>query len=105
MIRKHEKPLEQIIKRYQEYITFSNEPTMSTLIPNFIEYKKLHNNGPIVNNDVISQFKIAIFNNVKININLITDCYIGFTKEDKLNIYKVFNIYHNKNNGENIFIT
>lgn len=32
MIRKHEKPLEQIIKRYQEHITFSNEPTMSTLI-------------------------------------------------------------------------
>lgn len=104
MIRKHEKPLEQVVKRYQELVTFSTEPPMSDFISNTIAFKKPHNNGPLVDNYVTSQFKVVMINNIKININSNTDCYIGITKEKKLNIFKVFNICYFQNTGKHVFI-
>lgn len=41
MIRKHVKPLEQVVIRYQELVTFSTEPPMSVFISNTIEFKNL----------------------------------------------------------------
>ncbi|XP_060872826.1 uncharacterized protein LOC132946776 [Metopolophium dirhodum] len=104
MVRKHQKPLEQVIKRYQEFLEFSNKPPISNLLPYSIEYKKPHNNGPILGN-VTSQFQIVIVNyDVKIKTNSITDCYIGFSKEGILHIYKVLNICCNHITGLYFFI-
>ncbi|CAI6372829.1 unnamed protein product [Macrosiphum euphorbiae] len=105
MVRKHKKPLEQVIKRYQELLEFSNKPPISNLLPhNSIEYKKPHNNGPILGN-VTSQFQIVIVNyDVKIKTNSITDCFIGFSKEGILHIYKVLNICCNHITGLNFFV-
>jgi len=91
MVRKHQKPLEQVINRYQEILEFSNAPIIYNLLPNSIEFKKPHNDGPLLGN-ISSQFRIFLTNDVKIKINSLTDCFIGFKKEGKLNIYKVLNI-------------
>jgi len=100
MVRKHQKPLEQVIKRYQEFLEFSNKPIISNCS---IEYKKPHNNGPILGN-ITSQFQIVIINNIKIKTNSITDCFIGFSKEGKLHIYKVLNICCNHKTGIHFFV-
>lgn len=100
MVCKHQKPLEQVIKRYQEFLEFSNKPIISNCS---IEYKKPHNNGPILSN-ITSQFQIVIINNIKIKTNSITDCFIGFSKEGTLHINKVLNICCNHKTGIHFFV-
>jgi len=102
MVRKHQKPLEQVINRFQENLEFSNVPNIYKFLPNSIEFKKPHNNGPLLGN-ISSQFRIVLTNDVKINTNSLTDCFIGFKKEGKLNIYKVLNICCN-NTELNFFV-
>lgn len=45
MVRKHEKPLEQVIKRYQESLLF-NQPLLFKSQKE-IKFKKPHRNGPL----------------------------------------------------------
>lgn len=61
MIRKHEKHLEQVINRHQEFITFS-KPKLNKSF-NEIIYTKLHINGSLPNHFTSPQFKIVIKNN------------------------------------------
>jgi len=103
MVRKSEKPLEQVIKRYTEYLTFC-EPNISvSQLPNKIEFKTSHNDGPLLEGFNGLQFKSVIINDIKINTQSISNCYIGFIKQDKLTICKVINIIK-KNNDESVFI-
>jgi hypothetical protein len=46
MVRKHEKPLEQVINRYKEFLTF-NDPAVERDQSKII-YKKEHCKGPLV---------------------------------------------------------
>jgi len=95
MVRKFEKPLEQVVKRYDEFLTFT-EPKISLSSNNEIVFKKLHDEGPLVEQCSGPQFKIMIMNNFKINTTSSSNCYIGFkSKENKLNICKVENITKN----------
>lgn len=94
MVRKHEKPLEQVIKRNKEILEFCKPKLIAPPSSNVhIKLLKEHNKGPLINNFPVTQFKIILMNNFKINIASISDCYIGFENEGKLNICKVFNIY------------
>lgn len=103
MIRKHEKPLEQVINRYQEFMTF-NESMLSTNLCNEVINKKLHSNGPLLEHLTAPQYQIVIKHNVKINTQSISDNYIGFKDDKKLIIFKVFNICHNSVSGRNVFL-
>lgn len=102
MVRKSDKPLQQVIKRYHEYLTFC-EPNISLKSPSRIEFKTPHNDGPLVEGFTGCQFKSVIINYIKINIQSISNCYIGFIKHDKLKICKVANII-NKNINESVFV-
>lgn len=103
MVRKSEKPLEQVIKRYTEYLTFC-EPNISvSQLPNKIEFKTSHNDGPLLEGFNGLQLKSVIINDIKINTQSISNCYLGFIKQDKLTICKVINIIK-KNNDESVFI-
>jgi len=55
MLRKHEKPLEQIINRYHESLIF-NKPDIQDKSKNEIIYKKKHNNGPLFENLTSPQY-------------------------------------------------
>lgn len=51
------------------------------------------------------EFKIAIKDNIKINIKSISDAYIGYTFGGKLNIFKVINICVHKSSKKKVFVT
>lgn len=100
MVRKREKPLEQVIKRYEEIQEFY-KPELFIPTSNIeIKLMKPHNKGPFIIKDNVSQFKTAIINKIKISASSISDCYIGFEKQGKLNICKVVNACRNVR-GEN----
>jgi len=102
MVRKFEKPLEQVVKRYEEFLTFT-EPKITSLDNREIVFKKPHNDGPLVDEHCSGpQFKIMIINHLKININSSSNCYIGFKCGEKLNNCKVENI--SNKNSKNVLI-
>lgn len=74
MVQKSEKPLEQVINRYTEYLTFC-EPNIFPKSQNKIEFKSSHNNGPLVEGFGGLQFKFVIVNDIKINVQSISNCY------------------------------
>lgn len=103
MLRKHEKPLEQIINRYNEFLIF-NKPVIQEKIKNEFIYKKKHYNGPLFENLTAPQFQIVLKNEIKINIKSTSDNYIGFEVNKKLMIFKIFNICQNPINGKSVFL-
>jgi len=103
MIRKHEKPLEQVINRHQEFFTFSRPKLHKNF--NEILYKKSHDYGPLTEHMTAPQFKIVIKNSIKIDINSLCNCYIGFENNKILSIFLVKNIYYDCSNGKKVFIT
>ncbi|CAI6372420.1 unnamed protein product [Macrosiphum euphorbiae] len=102
MVRKHEKPLEQVINRYQEFITF-NKPLVNN--NSNVSFKKEHSNGPLTEHYTGPQFQILIKNNLKINTKSGSDVYIGFKKQNKLSIFKILNICHDPCSGKNVFLS
>ncbi|XP_016664012.2 uncharacterized protein LOC107885091 [Acyrthosiphon pisum] len=84
MVRKFEKPLEQVIKRYNEYLTFSE--FKDSTCKKDIDFRKPHNEGPIIDQFNGSQFKCIIIDDFKIDTQSIANCYVGFTKENQLHI-------------------
>jgi hypothetical protein len=95
MVCKFERSLNQVVKRYDEFLTFT-EPKISLSSNNEIVFKKLHDDGPLVEQCSGPQFKIMIMSNFEINTISSSNCYIGFkSKENKLNIFKIENITKN----------
>lgn len=105
MVRKHEKPLEQVIIRYEEFLTFSESKLNSTSLNSDIIYKNPHNNGPLLQHFTTIQYQLIIKNGIKINLKSKSDCYIGFEKDKKLCIFKVLNICQDSISGRNIFLS
>ncbi|CAI6373797.1 unnamed protein product [Macrosiphum euphorbiae] len=102
MIRKHEKPLEQVIKRYEEISEFC-KPTLVSLNNHQLHVIKEHHDGPQVEYCTgWSQFKCIIINNFKIVTSSNSDCYIGYEAQGKLIICKVYNICKNSNDNDNV---
>ncbi|CAI6352292.1 unnamed protein product [Macrosiphum euphorbiae] len=92
MVRKHEKPLEQVIKRYDEILEFCKPELVIKTSSQQIKLMKPHSAGPLMNDRTVSQFRTVTINNIKISISSISDSYIGFEKQGKLNICQVVNI-------------
>lgn len=97
MVRKFEKPLEQVVNRYYEFLTFSNPYKDFIKTKSIPEFKRLHNKGPLINDFIGQQYECIIINDFKINIKSTADCYIGFIQDGKLTICKVENICVNNN--------
>lgn len=62
-----------------------------------------HNDGPLIENFNECQFKSVIIDDIKINIQSISNCYIGCINHDKLKVCKVINII-SKNINESVFV-
>ncbi|CAI6349946.1 unnamed protein product [Macrosiphum euphorbiae] len=103
MVRKHEKPLEQVINRYHESLLF-NQPIVLKSQKKII-YKKPYSYGPSVFEHLtVPHFQIVFKNNIKINIKSSSDSYIGFTDETGLKIVKVFNICRDSMTEKYVFV-
>ncbi|CAI6357848.1 unnamed protein product [Macrosiphum euphorbiae] len=93
-IRKHEKPLEQVINRYSEiysqksfigsFKNTTNHPIL--LLP--------HNNGPLINNVNGCQYKKMILKNITINTKFDKDSYVLTTDGE---VFKCLNIVQQNN--------
>lgn len=101
MVRKHEKPLEQVINRYQEYIMFHETSNSNE---SKIVFRKEHSRGPLIEHYSSPQFQIIHKNNLKINTKSLSDVFIGFKKENKLCIFKVFNICYDPHTSKHVFL-
>jgi hypothetical protein len=102
LVRKHEKPLEQVINRYELEFKMFHEPFV-TNVSNVI-FKKDYCRGPLTEHYSNPQFQIIYKKNLKINIKFLSDVFIGFKKENKLCIFKIFNICYVPHVGKHVFL-
>lgn len=91
------------MNRYNEFRTFCKHNILNISM-NSIEYLKQHNSGPFLEKCTGPQFKIVIKNNITINIKSLSDCYIGFTYNGSLSIFKIVNVFIKKNDKSKVFI-
>lgn len=90
MLRKHEKPLEQVIKRYQE----KNENEIIDVINNKKQYATVlnyeHCNGPMINNTCGPQYlKFILHNKININTRTSSDIFILTTSKEVVHIKNI----------------
>jgi len=96
MVRSNAKPLEQVIKRYEEYLTFNNSHHENLSTTCNTDFRKPHTDGPLIQDCSSPQFKIYSGNNVLINIKSSANCFIGgCINGSDLLIMKVLNICFN----------
>jgi len=86
-IRKHEKPLEQIINRYSEMYNKQQPTSLQCSTQNY-KLSLPHNSGPLLENICGSQFKQFTTNNITLNVSNNSDCYILTKSND---VFKCFN--------------
>lgn len=101
MLRKHEKPLEQVIKRYQEKTTneivnhISNQPIAAKL-----SYE--HSNGPLIQNTCEPQYlKLILHNKITISTRSSSDSYVLTNTGE---VIQVKNIAHYNSTKEVLII-
>lgn len=80
-VKKHEKPLQQVVNRYNEkcYTNTLNISNLRTNNQQFIqkpELKHMHANGPLVKNVTGSQYYTLLYKNIKIKIKPERDSFI-----------------------------
>lgn len=91
MLRKHEKPLQQIANRYEDKLKNYNMVKLNPNNDKIVTLNVLHSNGPILNNIDNSQNKKLKIGSILINISNKADCYVMTKKSE---IIKVINIAH-----------
>lgn len=105
MVRSNNKPLEQVIKRYEEYLTFDKSHNENLLTTCNTDFRKPHSDGPLIQDCSSPQFKIYSGNNVLINVKSSANCFIGgCINGSDLLIMKVLNISYNSVKKKNVFI-
>lgn len=104
MVQKFKKPLEQVVIDTfpNQFLTFSNSYTDFLKNKSVLEFKRLHNKGPLINDFTGQQYECIIIKDFKINIKSTAGCYIGFIEDEQLNICKLENIC--MNNNKKVFI-
>jgi len=96
MVRKHEKPLEQVVKRYNEICLNKSNPIKSKDF-----FKNQHFMGPLTSNTTDPQYKVLNLDNFTVKITNDADCYI-LTNDNT--IIKILNIAHLKCSKATIII-
>lgn len=99
MLRKPDKPIQQIIKRYNEKCLLKSCTKYKYVSLNFSGF---HNRGPIIENSMRGeQFSSLKFENITIKTNVASDSYL-ITKNKKL--IKVINIISNEGKSDGIIV-
>lgn len=95
MVRKNEKPLQQVVKRYREQC---NNATINDLINDNIEpkFEKLHTEGPLINDTTSPQYKILILEKITIKIHFDSNTFVSVNINGEINLMKIVSICYNK---------
>lgn len=97
MIRKHDKPLQQIIKRYSEQKNVNTHRDKNIEIV----FKNEHTQGPLLDNLTEPQYKIVLLQNTTIKTRSIADRFI-LTKDN--NVMEVLNIAYTNTTNEAVLV-
>lgn len=98
LLRKHEKPLQQVVNRYFEKYSFNDNDISNNQKQHFTEtpiLQQIHANGPVVEHYTGPQYYNLFYLNIKIKIKKENDSFI-LTKDKKL--VKCINIMYNSDN-------
>jgi hypothetical protein len=101
LLRKDDKPLQQIARRIHEIICFREEETMPFLYNDNISFKNTHTNGPLLNNCSDFQFSTLLFKNKTFKIQTKANNICGLTSGK---IVIIENIICSKINNESYII-
>jgi len=89
MVRKQDKPLQQVVRRYQEH---SIQLTNNTNLSDQPIFEMSHIEGPLIDGTDSPQFKVLILEKIKIKIHSDADSYVGININGALNIVKIVNV-------------
>jgi hypothetical protein len=101
MLRQPNKPLEQVVMRYNENEIFSPNKNITVQSGDNGILLGPHNDGHLLNGSINSQFNSLIFNSFKFKSKVDADSYF-ISKNNE--IIKLINIAHSHNTGEVILI-
>jgi len=110
IVRKSDKPLQKVVKRYEERCNILNPPTISQCDDEtkiLQKYDMAHNEGPLINGTSSPQFKVltlVTLDKVKIKVHSNADSYVGLNIDSKLIIIKVVNICYSHIKKRNILL-
>jgi len=93
MVRKNDKPLQQVVKRCQERsssLMAKNYENVNNVVEK--HFKMEHSEGPLINGTSSPQYKILILDQITIKIHFNADSYVGLKSNGSLQIIKVVNI-------------
>lgn len=92
MVHKHDKPLQQIIKRLNEKNSIEVKISDNNLIK-CEELKHKHIDGPLIENIVGKQYKKLYLKNIKINVGSKTECYILNKSNEIIKVENIINLH------------
>jgi len=96
MVRKCDKPLQQVVKRYEERSKYLPLTDSSANIKETVQFKQLHNKGPLIIHTSSPQYKIVVLDKIKINVDSDADSYVGVKLNGILSIVKVVNVCYSQ---------
>lgn len=101
-LRKHEMPLQQLIKRFHEEFNLS-EVNKIINSPEEIHFKKVHLNGPLLDDLTGPQYSTIYLRKLNITIK-ITNVADRFVLTNSNDIIEVVNIAHTKNTNTTVLV-
>lgn len=102
MVRSNAKPLQQVVKRYEELNVFGRLTINNSKNSEF--FKNIHSAGPLGEGCSSPQYTIFSKNNFTIKIKSLSDCYVGYYDATKVQIMKVLNICYHPESNSNVFV-
>lgn len=95
MVRKQDKPLQQVINRYNERcLKLENNMNGDNNIKPI--FKMINKEGPLLNITSSSQYRVLILDKLIIKIHSDADSFVGINVKGQLSIVKIVNICFNK---------
>lgn len=102
MVRSNAKPLQQVVKRYEELNVFGKLTINNSKNSEF--FKNIHSAGPLGEGCSSPQYTIFSKNNFTIKIKSLSDCYVGYYDATEVHIMKVLNICYHTESNSNVFV-
>jgi len=104
MVRKSDKPLQQVVRRYEERSKYILPTDSSTHLKETVQFKQLHNKGPLITHTSSPQYKIVVLDKIKINVDSNADSFVGVKLNGIINIVRVVNVCYSQELKKNVLL-
>lgn len=96
MVCKSDKPLQQVFRRYEERSKYVPPTDSSINLKETVQFKQLHNKGPLITHTSSPQYKIVVLDKIKINVDSNADSFVGVKLNGILSIVRVVNVCYSQ---------